>query len=110
MKNTTTKSTVAQTVAFSRVRVDGPQSTNLRLLADTLATHQGTTVSAATVSALTVSAPVLDPRISGADAILRGCNGKTRIQDEGFGPFAGYTTSTTPFMDVAQFRPGRPPV
>ena len=105
MKNTTTKCTVAQTVAFSRVRVDGPQSTNRRLLADTLATHQGTTV-----PATTVSAPVLDPRISGADAILRGCNGKTRIQDEGFGPFAGYTTSTTPFMDVAQFRPGRPPV
>lgn len=105
MKNTTTKSTVAQTVAFSRVRVDGPQSTNLRLLADTLATHEGTTVSAPTVSA-----PVLDPRISGADAILRGWKGKTRIQDDGFGPFAGYTTSTTLFMDVAQFRPGRPPV
>ena len=105
MKNTTTKCTVVQTVAFSRVRVDGPRSTNLRLLADTLATLQGTTVSAPTVSA-----PVLDPRISGADAILRGYMGKTWIQDEGFGPFAGYTTSITPFMDVAQFRPGRPPV
>ena len=105
MKNTTTKCTVAQTVAFSRVRVDGPRSTNLRLLADTLATLQGTTVSAPTVSA-----PVLDPRISGADAILHGWKGKTRIQGDGFGPFAGYTTSITPFMDAAQFRPGRPPV
>lgn len=106
MKNTTTTScAVAQTVACSRVRVDGPQSTNRRLLADTLAPHQGTTVSAPTGSA-----PVLVPRISSADAILRGYMGKTRIQDEGFGPFAGYTTSTTPFMDVAQFRPGRPPV
>ena len=105
MKNTTTKRTVAETVACSRVRVDGPQSTNRRLLADTLAPHQGTTVSASTVSA-----PVLIPRISGADAILRGYMGKARIQDEGFGPFAGSTTSITPFMDVAQFRPGRPPV
>ncbi len=98
MENITmTHGMVVTTGAFPRIRVECPQQASAQLLADTLGTDQGITVSAAV-------------RIGTGVAVLAGPVAQAPIQGNGFVPFAGYAPTTHTSMDVVHIRSGRPPV
>ena len=108
MEITTTQiGTVVTTSAFARARFECPQSTNRRLLADTLKGLQGSTLPSVDKSAVATFAR--SARISGTAIVLPDLMATLTAAAPGFGPFAGYTPINTS-KDVAHAPGGRPPV